>query len=287
LVSQPIPLPQDDDDEEQPPMDEQQVTSGFLTLDEARAAYNEDQLRRRRRRFRRRSGDGWSDDAKASVAGEPASGAFGGGSSTARRVDSTRKQAVHRYVVEYQGGMMGWCVWDTESDDFVPDPIVDRLTREEAEAIAAELNSKVSSRKHAHQSGDFVRIFHCPFCGSGQVIAQSNGNTYCEHCDAAFVVESQPKFPSIPQTDVGAMPELGMEDEVDPEFDDEFDDEELDEDEELDDPSMQGGDSPWDKAMTDDLTKSTASLRGMAFITEEGTALPADDYMRYLAQKLL
>ena len=34
----------------------------------------------------------------------------------------------------------------------------------------------------AHQSGDSETIFHCPFCGSGQVIARSDGTTNCSFC---------------------------------------------------------------------------------------------------------
>ena len=34
--------------------------------------------------------------------------------------------------------------------------------------------------KVAHQSGDGVTIYHCPFCGSGQVIAGSDGTVSCD-----------------------------------------------------------------------------------------------------------
>jgi hypothetical protein len=56
-------------------------------------------------------------------------------------------------------------------------------------------------RKQAHDSGDGQRIFHCPFCGAGQVIARSDGTVECEFCHTAFTVQVQPQFSSFPQTD--------------------------------------------------------------------------------------
>jgi hypothetical protein len=53
----------------------------------------------------------------------------------------------------------------------------------------------------AHDSGDGQRIFHCPFCGAGQVIARSDGTVECEFCHTAFTVQVQPQFSSFPQTD--------------------------------------------------------------------------------------
>lgn len=61
-------------------------------------------------------------------------------------------------------------------------------------------------RKHAHDSGDSQRIYHCPFCGGGQVIGRSDGTTECEFCGTHFTVQVQPTFNSFPQTD----PETGM-----------------------------------------------------------------------------
>jgi hypothetical protein len=55
-------------------------------------------------------------------------------------------------------------------------------------------------RKHAHDSGDSQRIFHCPFCGAGQVIGRSDGTTECEFCQVHFTVQVQPQFNSFPQT---------------------------------------------------------------------------------------
>ncbi|PPS89442.1 hypothetical protein [Streptomyces sp. MH60] len=57
----------------------------------------------------------------------------------------------------------------------------------------------------AHQSGDGVTIAHCPFCGSGQVIGRSDGNTECSFCNQAFLVRVQPMFSAFPQS-VDGMP---------------------------------------------------------------------------------
>lgn len=55
-------------------------------------------------------------------------------------------------------------------------------------------------RKHAHDSGDGETIYHCPFCGSGQVIARSDRTIECEFCHTCFTVQVQPEFSAFPQT---------------------------------------------------------------------------------------
>lgn len=59
--------------------------------------------------------------------------------------------------------------------------------------------------KEAHESGDGVTIRHCPFCGSGQVIGRSDGNTECSFCNSAFLVRVQPMYSAFPQS-IGGMP---------------------------------------------------------------------------------
>lgn len=54
--------------------------------------------------------------------------------------------------------------------------------------------------KMAHDSGDAEVIFHCPFCGSGQVVARNDGTVECEFCQACFTVQVQPQYPAFPQT---------------------------------------------------------------------------------------
>jgi hypothetical protein len=58
--------------------------------------------------------------------------------------------------------------------------------------------------KRAHDSGDQVTIFHCPFCGSGQVIARSDRTTECTFCHGVFTVQVQPQYSAFPQTIDGA-----------------------------------------------------------------------------------
>ncbi len=60
-------------------------------------------------------------------------------------------------------------------------------------------------RRHAHESGDGIQICHCPFCGSGQVIGRSDGNTECQFCNQAFLVRVQPLYSAFPQQ-VGGVP---------------------------------------------------------------------------------
>lgn len=57
----------------------------------------------------------------------------------------------------------------------------------------------------AHQSGDGITICHCPFCGSGQVIGRSDGNTECSFCNQSFLVRVQPMYSAFPQS-IDGMP---------------------------------------------------------------------------------
>ncbi len=78
-----------------------------------------------------------------------------------------------------------------------------------ADAVSHERvkEARVATTQHlAHDSGDGATIFHCPFCGSGQVIARSDRTTECEYCHACFTVQVQPQFPAFPQTGPDGMP---------------------------------------------------------------------------------
>ena len=57
----------------------------------------------------------------------------------------------------------------------------------------------------AHDSGDAEVVFHCPFCGSGQVLARNDGTIECQFCQACFTVQVQPQYPAFPQT-INGMP---------------------------------------------------------------------------------
>lgn len=131
----------------------------------------------------------------------------------------------------------------------------------------------------AHDSGDAVTVFHCPFCGSGQVLARSDGTIECEFCHSSFTVQIQPQFSAFPQTidgvpvDVPGMPsnsmnpgmESGMDD---PSVADAPPGEDVEPEDEED-----GGEAEGD---------APAFLKG-SFLTHTGSALDVDDYLRHLA----
>ena len=83
---------------------------------------------------------------------------------------------------------------------------LDLATARPAQGVAYYLScDKPNLVVLAHDSGDSMTIFHCPFCGSGQVIARSDGSVECEFCHAAFTVQVQPEFSAFPQT-IGGVP---------------------------------------------------------------------------------
>jgi hypothetical protein len=73
-----------------------------------------------------------------------------------------------------------------------------------AHHISTDMPDIVVLHKLAHDSGDGQTILHCPFCGSGQVIATSDGGVNCEFCKASFTVQIQPQYPAFPQSIDGA-----------------------------------------------------------------------------------
>lgn len=68
------------------------------------------------------------------------------------------------------------------------------------EVVGVKPIEKASARKVAHDSGDGMTVFHCPFCGSGQVLARSDRTIECQFCHTAFTVQVQPVYPNFPQT---------------------------------------------------------------------------------------
>ena len=79
------------------------------------------------------------------------------------------------------------------------DPKADGLRRV-AHQISADMPDVVVIQKLAHDSGDGQTIMHCPMCGSGQVIATSDGGVECEFCKSSFTVQIQPQYPAFPQS---------------------------------------------------------------------------------------
>lgn len=147
------------------------------------------------------------------------------------------------------------------------------------------MNGPGPIRVQAHDSGDGETIFHCPFCGSGQVLARSDGTVECEFCSTAFTVQVQPQMPAFPQTidgvpvDVPGMPAGGANANVPPgaapgadpgaEGDLEANDGPPGADDQ-DDGSDDGDDKP-------------AFLKGSMLRTAAGRALPREHYMQHLA----
>ncbi len=50
---------------------------------------------------------------------------------------------------------------------------------------------------------DNIHSGQCPFCGSGQVIGQSDGNISCDFCGTVYIVRVQPAFSGMPQSPMG------------------------------------------------------------------------------------
>lgn len=71
----------------------------------------------------------------------------------------------------------------------------------------------VPIRHFAHQpvEGDDT-IWHCPWCGSGQIIARSDGTVQCNFCSRVFTVSLQPEHAEMPQT-VDGQAVVPLEDE--------------------------------------------------------------------------
>lgn len=50
----------------------------------------------------------------------------------------------------------------------------------------------------AHQMADKSAIAHCPFCGSGDLVARSDGTTECIFCNRFFTIREEPEYNSVP-----------------------------------------------------------------------------------------
>jgi ribosomal protein L37AE/L43A len=160
--------------------------------------------------------------------------------------------------------------------------------------------------KTAHQSGDNVTIYHCPFCGSGQVVAGSDGTVECDFCDTTFIVQVQPQQSSMPQTINGVpqqlpgMPPPGADPgatEAEPKGEPAKEDKSFGGDD-LSDKAIDPKDGPPDSVAKDkqdsENTGDKADAKeddGVAnlnkgaalYVTEGGTALNYEQYMSHLA----
>ena len=155
----------------------------------------------------------------------------------------------------------------------------------------------------AHGNQDGITVFHCPFCGSGQVI-NSGTSINCDFCHSTFTVLVQPQFPMMPQTVDGQPYTPGQQPGNDPttpapaqapggEEDDDgsFGGDQLSEKLPTDDDDTAdaagGDDSGNPFAKKDDSDKPPAPKKSAlaAYITEEGVVLSEDEYMSHLAIK--
>lgn len=51
---------------------------------------------------------------------------------------------------------------------------------------------------HAHQSPDPSVVSHCPSCGSGDIVARSDGSVECVFCSRTFTIAEQPMYSAMP-----------------------------------------------------------------------------------------
>lgn len=54
--------------------------------------------------------------------------------------------------------------------------------------------------KTAHVSGNQIDVFHCPFCGSGDIVSRSDASIECGFCNSAFTVTVSPMYPAFPMS---------------------------------------------------------------------------------------
>lgn len=156
-------------------------------------------------------------------------------------------------------------------------------------------------RKHAHDSGDGETIYHCPFCGSGQVIARSDRTIECQFCHICFTVQVQPQYPAFPQTINGQPVQVpGMPGEIgqgpmppggdpgqDPNADPNapVDPSQMDDQGNVppaDDPTASDDDSGGEDQ---DSAPPWVKKSSRTFVTDRGHVLGARDYARHLAIK--
>jgi hypothetical protein len=138
---------------------------------------------------------------------------------------------------------------------------------------------------------DNVHTGNCPSCGSGQVIARSDGTIECGFCKMCFTVQVQPRHPAFPQTINGVPMEVpgmgpqwpGEEDAVQG---DQMDQAALppgqpgQEDQEVPDESP-GADEADEEEDTDEDNANPFAKKSYRSTT--GAALGHDDFLRHLA----
>jgi uncharacterized Zn finger protein (UPF0148 family) len=70
-----------------------------------------------------------------------------------------------------------------------------------AQARVANLEGTMP-RRLAHDTSMVDAVArHCPFCGSGQTLGNSDGTISCGYCEQTYLVRLAPQFPAMPQVD--------------------------------------------------------------------------------------
>lgn len=86
--------------------------------------------------------------------------------------------------------------------------VEDHMSNHETQRIAVLVNRSADVADDlprfmpyvAHVSGNSIDILHCPFCGSGAVIARSDATVECGYCMSVFTVQVQPAYNAFPQS---------------------------------------------------------------------------------------
>lgn len=180
----------------------------------------------------------------------------------------------------------------------VPSPRTSRL-------LEAEMNTKIALTVQktgqriivvAHDSGDGETIYHCPFCGSGQIIARSDGTIDCEFCHTMFTVQVQPEYPAFPQTINGQPVQVpGMPGQIDSPVGAPADPNAPMDPSQVGAPPADGDgdgavDADGDGEDDDFAAPASASnqppwLKGSALVTATGARLDPEDFVAHLAIK--
>jgi hypothetical protein len=109
-----------------------------------------------------------------------------------------RVPADHQHhVVATSAQVPGWNVSHSSLDEQAKH----EMRRREAEALVSIARVRQGRMTRvAHDTGDNAILNHCPFCGSGAVVRNSDNSTSCDFCHNTFTVQVQPAHPYLPQT---------------------------------------------------------------------------------------
>ena len=170
--------------------------------------------------------------------------------------------------------------------------------------IKINVLSGLGMRKVAHDGGDGTILMHCPFCGSGALVARSDGTTECQSCMTMFTVQVQPQYPMSPQT-MNGMPQTppgmpgnlndqqqqmgDMEQDAGGEEGMPFGEDPMGGDEEEDSGPPFDEDDPDQEAPEEDSAaegdKDNSFPPKQSYRTHKGASLDEEKYMRHLAIK--